>query len=406
MPDPNESLKNRNGMKRIFALLLALGALCTLSARTLKCSYRVTVAGSRPECPVVIRDVPGWARSAVVSSEGSRQIPSQLDERLGELVFVADISGARDFRVVYSSEPDRRVFKSRVHAQMWLKNPDKSLRAADTLSSTQNDMYHKLHHHGPAFESEYAAYRIYFDNKQTIDTYGKKRPRLELAETMWYPSDEQLSRGYGHDNLRVFGSVGVGTLKGWDAEKRKMVHITDFKRREARILADGPIRTVVEMRVEGWRYGGREITMTSRYILYAGHGDVQVENRIEGDFRGLVFTTGVMKMAESEVCKNDNVIAAFGRDFPENDTVKWERESVGLAVAVPQRQIVSQTDDKTSYLFQLTPDARGRIDYAFEMIWRKSEWLKDRSDTECVLGLMESVGAARTPVVVSRIRQF
>ena len=94
-----------------------------------------------------------------------------------------------------------------------------------------------------------------------------------------------------------------------------------------------------------------------------------------------------MKMAESEVCKNDNVIAAFGRDFPENDTVKWERESVGLAVAVPQRQIVSQTDDKTSYLFQLTPDARGRIDYAFEMIWRKSEWLKDRSDTECVLGL-------------------
>ena len=55
---------------------------------------------------------------------------------------------------------------------------------------------------------------------------------------------------------------------------------------------------------------------------------------------------------------------------------------------------------------QLTPDARGRIDYAFEMIWRKSEWLKDRSDTECVLGLMESVGAARTPVVVSRIRQF
>ena len=180
---------------------------------------------------------------------------------------------------------------------MWLKNPDKTLRAVDRASSEKNDMYHKLHHHGPAFESEYAAYRIYFDNKQTIDTYGKKRPQLELAETMWYPSDEQLSRGYGHDNLRVFGSVGVGSLKGWDAEKRKMVHIADFKRREARILANGPIRTVVEMQVEGWRYGGREISMTSRYILYAGHGDVQVENRIEGDFKGLVFTTGVMTVS-------------------------------------------------------------------------------------------------------------
>ena len=391
-------------MKRILLFLLALGAVCSLNAKTQKCLYRVTVTGNRPECPVVIRDVPEWAQSAVVSIEGLHQIPSQLDRDLGELVFVYDISGSRDFRVVYSSSPDKRVFSARVHAQMWLKNEDKSLRAADTVASDRDNMYHRLHHHGPAFESEYAAYRIYFDNKQTIDTYGKKRPQLELAETMWYPSDEQLSRGYGHDNLRVFGSVGVGALKGWDAEKRKMVHIADFKRREARILANGPIRTVVEMQVEGWRYGGREISMTSRYILYAGHGDVQVENRIEGDFKGLVFTTGVMKMAENKVYKNDNVIAAFGRDFPENDTVKWERESVGLAVAVPQRQIASQTDDRTSYLFQLTPDARGRIDYVFEMIWRKSEWLKDRSDTECVLGLMESVGAARTPVVVSRIR--
>lgn len=236
-------------MKRILLLLLVLGAVCSLNAKTRKCLYRVTVTGKRAECPVVIRDVPEWAQSAVVSLGGVHRIPSQLDRELDELVFVSDISGSQNFQVLYSSDPDKRVFKKRVHAQMWLKNPDKTLRAVGCASLEKNDMYHKLHHHGPAFESEYAAYRIYFDNKQTVDTYGKKRPQLELAETMWYPSDEQLSRGYGHDNLRVFGSVGVGTLKGWDAEKRKMVHITDFKRREARILADGPIRTVVEMRV-------------------------------------------------------------------------------------------------------------------------------------------------------------
>lgn len=390
-------------MKRILLLLLALGAVCGLSAKTLKCTYRVTVTGTRIECPVVVRDVPTWARSAVVTLDGSHQIPSQLDGELGELAFVATISGHRDFQVTYSSNPDKRVFKSRVHAQMWQKNPDKTLRAVDSLSSTKDDMYHKLHHHGPAFESEYAAYRIYFDKKQTIDTYGKKHPRLELAETMWYPSDEQLARGYGHDNLRVFGSVGVGALKGWDAAKRKMIHITDIKRREARIVVNGPIRTIVEMRVEGWRYGGREIAMTSRYILYAGHSDVQVENRIEGDFRGLVFTTGVMKMAENKVYKADNVIAAFGRDFPENDTLKWERERVGLAVAVPTKRIVSQIDDGTSYLYQLTPDSRGRIDYVFEMVWRKSDWLEGISDTECVTGLMESVRAGQTAVVVSRM---
>lgn len=390
-------------MKRILALLLALSLAANLNARSLKARYRVTVGGTRTDCPVVLRDVPRWAASAVVKTAG-REIPAQLDRALGELAFVADITGTADFEVVYSPKPARRSYPPRVHAQMWLKNADKSLRAADTLASDRDDMYHRLHHHGPAFESEYAAYRIYFDKKQTIDTYGKKHPRLELSETMWYPTQEQLREGYGYDNLRVFGSVGVGALKGWDAVRRRMIHITDFRRREARILAKGPVRTVVEMRVEGWRYGGREIAMTSRYILYAGHGDVEVENRIEGDTEGLTFTTGVVRMAANRVLRERGLVATWGTDFPENDTLRWERESVALAVAVPPGRIVSQTDDGTSYLFQLAPDERGRIDYRFGMLWRRSEWLRGLSDEECLKRLCEELRAACAPVVVTRLK--
>ena len=392
-------------MKR-FSLLLLI--LCLTggdpAARSLKTRCRVTTDGDRRACPVVLRDVPTWAQSVRVLVDGA-EIPSQLDRSLGEAAFVADICGSRDFEVVYSSKPAENRFPGRVHAQMWLKNPDKTLRAADTLFSTKDDMYHRLHHHGPAFESEYAAYRIYFDKKQTIDTYGKKLPRLELAETMWYPTDEQLAADYGYDNLRVFGSVGVGALKGWDAGKRKMTHITDFARREARILARGPVRTVVEMRVEGWRYCGREITLTSRYILYAGHSDVRVENRIEGDFSGLLFTTGVMKMAGNEVCRTQTAIAAAGCDFPENDTLKWQRERVGLAIAVPEARIVSRIDDRTSYLFQLTPDAAGRIDYVFDMWWRRSSWLSEIPDGEFPARMLERLGGELPEPEVRRLRQ-
>ena len=391
-------------MKR-FSLLLLILCLAggALAARNRRTRYRVTTAGNRTSCPVVLRDVPTWARSVRVLAEGA-EIPSQLDRTLGEVAFVADIPHSRDFEVVYSSKPAENCFPHRVHAQMWLKNPDKTLRAADTVSSTKDDMYHKLHHHGPAFESEYAAYRIYFDKKQTIDTYGKKLPRLELAETMWYPTEAQMAADYGYDNLRVFGSVGVGALKGWDAEKRKMIHITDFARREARIVAKGPVRTVVEMRVEGWRYCGREIAMTSRYILYAGHSDVRVENRIEGDFSGLLFTTGVMKMAGNEVRRTETAIAAVGCDFPENDTLKWERERVGLAIAVPADRIVSRLDDRTSYLFQLTPDAEGRVDYVFDMWWRRSSWLKEIPDGEFPERMLERLDAEAPEAEVRRLK--
>ncbi len=390
-------------MKRLTILMLALCFVGSLRAETRRDLYRVTVDGRRAQCPVVIRDVPDWAVSAVVRS-GGREIPSQFDAPLRELAFVADVDGTRKFRVEWSSEPARREYPARVHAQMWLKNEDKSLRAVDTVSSDRDNMYHRLHHHGPAFESEYAAYRIYFDKKQTIDTYGKKSPRLELAETMWYPSDEQLAAGYGHDNLRVFGSVGVGTLKGWDAAKNRMIHITKFDRREARIIARGPVRTVVEMSVEGWRYGGRRIGMVSRYILYAGHSDVQVENSITGDCDGLLFTTGVMKMAGNSFLRMGNAMAAVGCDFPENDTLKWERERVALAVAVPAGQVRADAEDKTSYLWLLAPDEHGHIDYVFDMWWRKSRWLEGVSDEAMLTGVLDAVRRAASPVRVERLR--
>ena len=386
--------------------MLACCTLCGVSEaknRTQKNRYRVTVEGVRKDCPVVITEVPDWAAGAVVKC-GGREIPSQLDRALGELAFVADVQGQAQFEVLWSAQPATSRYAPRVHAQMWFKNPDKTLRAADTLWSDKDNMYSQLHHHGPAFESEYAAYRVYFDKKQTIDTYGKKLPRLELQETMWYPTDEQMAAGYGYDNLRVFGSVGVGALKGWDAEKGVMTHIDRFKRREARVLAKGPVRTVVEMRVEGWNYGGREIAMTSRYILYAGHGDVQVQNQLEGDVEGLLFTTGVMKMVEHRAVRTDNSAAIFGRDFPENDTTKWERESVALAIALPQEQIAGRQDDPTSYLFQLRPDARKRIDYTFEMLWRRSSWLDGLSDEECMNLALETVTREQKPVRVERLK--
>lgn len=372
-------------------------------AKTWKATYRVTVDGFRRDCPVVIDEVPAWAESVQVVADGT-SIPAQLDKALGEAAFVADICKERCFRVTFSDQPSKVQPVSRVNAQMWWKNEDKTLSERDTLFSFKDDMYRKLHHHGPAIESERAAYRVYFDKKQTIDTYGKKQEQLELRRSMWYSTPEQLAEGFGHDNLRVFGSIGVGVLKGWDAEKG-MPHITDFKRREARVVAKGPVRAIMEMRVEGWRYCGRELNMTSRYIIYAGHSDVVVENRLEGDFEGLTFVTGVMKMRDTRVLRGQRAVAQIGADHPENDYNKWPMETVALAVALPEGvQVLSQQDDKLSYLFQVTPNAKGEIDYVFDMFWRKSSWLADRSDDELLSGVMESVREAAKEVRVERIR--
>lgn len=384
--------------------MLALCVAAVAAAKTTRVHYRLSTPDDTARTWAVVRDIPENARGATVymykavyegeyvySASEIIEVPSQLDDldgdgRFDELVFEVGLNRNEpvDAWVDYSTEPVAHDYKPLVNAQMWWKNPDKTLAEKSQLSSDKDDMYRKLHHHGPAFESEYAAYRVYFDKKQSIDTYGKKRPGLELRETMWYPTDEQLAAGYGHDNLRVFGTVSVGALKGWNPEKRRMEHIVDMRRREATIRAYGPLRTVVDMRVEGWNYGGREIDMTSRYILYGGGSVVKAENRISGDGADtLLFATGVMKMRDSRTsvwhCPEGSymypdcwVMQTVGCDYPENDTLKWERETVGLALWLPDRHVVSRIDDPGSCLCQVRP-VGGCIDYWFVMGWRKSE---------------------------------
>ena len=390
-------------MKKMLLFGAAVAMLCSCT-QTENRTYRVTVEGERTDCPVVIADVPEWAQSVVVMSEGV-EIPSQLDKCLSEAAFVADVAGEKEFSVTFSEAVAEQTSPARVNAQMWWKTGDEQnpYEEKDTLFSFKDDMYRKLHHHGPAIESEWAAYRVYFDKKQTIDTYGKKQKQLELRESMWYSTNEQLEAGFGHDNLRVFGSIGVGVLKGWDPENG-MPHITDFKRREARVLAKGPVRAIMEMEVEGWNYCGREISMTSRYTIYAGHSDVVVDNFFEGDVEGLTFVTGVMKMLDTKVVKEDRAVAQIGTDHPENDYNKWPKETVALAVALPEDvKILSAEDDKLSYLYQVTP-TNNRISYVMDMWWRKSSWLSELSDEELMTGALASVKKAAQPIVVERTK--
>ncbi len=359
-----------------FTLLLAgLVAVQLCAARDLIHSYKITNNAkiARTDAPVVITipETEAWVRSATVY-QGNTEIPSQMDDLTGdgkfdELSFVINLDAGqtKNVWVLFTNiAPVKERYPARVHAQMYLIKDDKTLEARKEVSAVADNMYNKLHHHGPAFESELVAYRIYFDKKQTVDLYGKTNKGLELASTMWYPTDAQLAAGAGDDVIRVFNSVGVGTLKGWDPVKKQATHITPMARRTARIVANGPVRTVVDMRVEGWEYQGRLIDMTSRYILYAGHRDAEVCNTITGG-QGLQFCTGVMKIARhtQRLDAAKGFMATWGTDYPVNDTIKFGPQTVGLAIYADPWRIKDTVQDDADYLALMTPDSHGQINY-------------------------------------------
>ena len=283
-----------------------------------------------------------------------QQIPSQLDDLNAdkvpdELVFQLSMSAHSTQKVVLKTLPEkqRKCFTKEMNAQMWRKDKENNTMYEVTeASSTQNDMYNQMHHHGVAWESSLMAYRIYFDNKQTIDIYGKKTPQLELERSLWYPTDEQLAQGFGDDVLRVSGSVGVGTVKPWNG--KKAVHITDFEKRTQRIVAEGNLRTICEIEVEGWKYEGKTINMIVRYTMYARHRDCQVTVLTSTDVDTLV--TGVQKVKGGMLLEEPNLVGCWGTDWPVNDTVKYAKETVGLGVTLPLQKANLQKQDKANNL--------------------------------------------------------
>lgn len=359
-------------MKRytfLLTSLLWLAALCASAQEdlTLTVELKNTWDKARQDAPAVIRLADLQAgfpiRSAVVR-DARQEIPSQLDDLDGdllpdELAFVIDLParGIRQVTVTLSATKTQKTYPPRVFAQMLVRDAKKGKHApvqSITVPGTTN-FYNMLYGHGPMFESELVGYRIYFNEKQTIDPYGKFNKGLELEKSQFYPNDAQLAQGFGDDVLLVGNSCGVGTLKGWDGQKA--THVKPIAGRTERILASGPVRTVVEVEVKGWAYQGSELSMTQRYLLYAGHRDLRIETTFARPLRNEVFCTGVQDIMGNEtVAYSDHqgLAGSWGKHWPVTDTVKYAKETIGIATYIPRKYVLQEVKDADNYLYTLS----------------------------------------------------
>ena len=244
------------------------------------------------------------------------------------------------------------------------------------LVAEREDTYHQLHHHGVAVESELMAYRIYFDKKQTIDPYCKRTPQLELAQSHWYPNDSLLAAGYGDDILRVSGTVGVGSVKYWNGQK--MVHIEPVNERSQRIVSQSHNKATIEVAVKGWNPRSPRdpsipsplVNMTTRYTMLAGHRDmrcdVSLSEAVEGLCTGVQFIPAKSSTPRTPsdtsiiILPNGVLLASWGTDWPVNDSAKYAKETVGLAVFIPKAYADALVHDKQNNLCLLKSKIENR----------------------------------------------
>ena len=345
-------------MKRIISLFALLGGIVA-NAQT---SFNVTVSNSiksdRTDQPVVIAlQKYGEVQSALVKQADGSEVPCQLDdldqdERFDELCFLVNLKGkeSKTYTITLYKEGSPRTYEPRVYTEMLMRNDkvkekNKHNNYIESITARGDcaNSYNLQHHHGVSFESELNGIRIYFDKRQTLDLYGKFTKRLELRETQFYTSATQKKEGYGDDVLWVGNTFGLGAFRGWNGTASTMIE--PVKSRTQRIISYGPLRTIVELVDKGWKADAQKapVNMTIRYTQYAGHRDTDVDVFFNHDVADYQFSTGIINVKGSEEFSDKKGLrACWGTDWPSTDTVKWNRETVGLAICLQQQNIVKE----------------------------------------------------------------
>ena len=237
---------------------------------------------------------------------------------------------------------------------------------------------------GLGWESEDIAWRIYFDKRNAIDIYGKRRPGLYLDLFAQPEYVYHLESPLGRDIFKVDPTLGVGSVAA--IVNGKATPVADVAERQWRVIASGPVRSIGEYEFKGWKIGGKTVDMVSRFTQWAGeHG---FHHRITvSDGAGLELAA-----AEPKKPGIDPLTTALGRNMlavvtwghqvvvpgTKAGTTELPNEDLGLAVIGHNSQLASPIQDAANYLFPLILTNNAAEWYAAAM------W--DQENTEALTG--------------------
>jgi unsaturated chondroitin disaccharide hydrolase len=195
---------------------------------------------------------------------------------------------------------------------------------------------------GPGWESETTAWRIYFDKRNAIDLYGKRRQGLYLdmfgAPEYVYHQESPL----GRDIYDVGKSIGIGSVAA--LVNGAVERVADVGARSWHVTASGPVRSIVEIEYKNWNVAGKTVSLESRFVQWAGERGF--EHRIAATGAdGLTLVTGLPKKSGTEMVAGPSdaavhVVATWGRQVVTPGTkamhVDLPDQNLGLALLVPQ----------------------------------------------------------------------
>jgi pectinesterase len=284
----------------------------------------------------------------------------------GNVRVVDAATGAEAVTQALDGDGDGTVDRLLVLASFWPGERKQLLvQAAPPAAAPKPRVHarHDAHRDDVAWESDRIAFRIY---GQGLWNAREFQPLVSSGLDVWLKSVRDLivDKWYakGHDAYHVdtgegadFYTVGPTLGAGGDAVWRggRMYPAKNFK--SHRILADGPIRTVFELRYEPWDAGGVQVSEVRRFTLDAGQNLFRGESTFtSADGADVPYVIGTVK--------REGLVGSTSRAGAWGWLATWgpvERKNgghgeLGTAVLMPRERIAEVRELADHFVLQAT----------------------------------------------------
>ncbi|MFW6309466.1 MAG: DUF4861 domain-containing protein [Prolixibacteraceae bacterium] len=267
--------------------------------------------------------------------------PGQLDDLDGDgiwdevaVLLSFDAGETIELEADFIGEDEYPEFEKRTNLRLGILQDDGSYKEVDEYRALPCDDGFEVIAQAESvnWENDKIGFRNYFDCRNVKDLFGKLQPELVIDKihTPELPNYHDLA-DWGMDVLHCgssLGSGGIALLKDDSLFRLGSTDVYEYKK-----ITEGPVRSVFELRYEGWEVDGEMMKAVERISIYPGKYWFESDVTVNGCPAGSQVVTGIV----TSHLKRDpfQFKAADFQVIGTHDIQSLNNDELGMAVIVP-----------------------------------------------------------------------
>jgi hypothetical protein len=313
-------------------------------------------------------------------------LPAQFDDldndgKWDELAFLIDFMPMENTTVLIRRTKEKNLmnFMKRTNIRFaWIIRSGVEYQEADSAYRLKGFMVDSTKKYpqfeGPGWENNLVAFRNYFDERNSIDIFGKVTNDM-ILDIVGINDSYHEPQFWGMDILKVGNSLGAGAIGIF--YKDSLYRVSAIEGASFKIIAEGPVRSILDFDFKELNLNGLKLGLKHRISIVPSEFGYRSDVTFYHPADSLLLVTGIVNLHSKQlyVDSTDNV-----QIFYTHDKQSMEGEYLGLGIIADRNEYQEWFETPRegegiidTYAVKLKPDQNHTASYRFYAGWEVTQ---------------------------------